>query len=173
MTREALQQPGANIELLRSHLEQDIRFKNEYLELFYYFSNTIEKPLAPLRHIVAFFDEHRLIQGFCDFEAKKTENKVKSVYIHTIFTASWNLKMKSPVPYTHAGLVTKGVGIALIREAYIFAHAIEATLLKLKPLPNSESFYMRRLRMTKEISETEQQTTLTLPICEALPEQLL
>ena len=157
--------------LLQSHLVEDLTFKSDYLELCAHFRDSCQQLSERERQIVALTDEQGLIQGFCDYQFVESMEKVKSVYIHTIFTAPWNVRMRSPTPQTHAHLFTKGVGLTLIRHVYQDALTKGARELQLRPLPNSESFYKEKLHM-RESRDVGHKIVLAMPIFPSLPPEL-
>lgn len=158
---------------LREKLSKDLEFKKGYSELLNQFSNCVEKLQSKNRKIVALTGKDNLIQGFCDFELKETLEKVQYVYVHTLFTAPWNLKLHAQVPETHAGLVVKGVGGKLLTEAYKYGQEQGAVELQLKPLGISESYYRDRLKMQeKEDTSSSGGILFTMPIGSTIPAEL-
>lgn len=169
--RNILQEHPDQEEIIRPKLQQDLRLKEAYLELFRHFKESCDKTRPRERTIIALTDERGLVQGLCDYEMQETTERVRSVYIHTLFTAPWNLKMQSPVPATHLPLCTKGVGLAMFREAYRHGMREGATSIQLKPLENSESFYRDRLHM-QETSNSAHGIRFLMAITDHIPQEL-
>lgn len=169
--RIALQQEGSDRAKLNEDLADDLHMQKNYFLLLSMCKETLRNPPSPTRKIIALTDEHRLIQGFCDCELLETSERVKFVFIHTLFTAPWNLKIHAPVPETHAPLVTQGVGLSLFRHVYSLAQAQEAAYVRLRPNSNSVSFYRDRLRMG-QVPDEKGGIVFSMPVLPSLPREL-
>lgn len=169
--RAALQENPEQEKTLRPQLNDDQRLKEEYLELSSRFKNKCIEPRRQTCHIIALTDKNGLVQGFCDYEMKETTARVHYVYLHTLFTAPWNLRLNAPVPLTHRGVCMKGVGITLFKEVYRHAMVVRCSSIQLKPLPNSESFYENRLHMGRTVDE-ENHYNLVMPVTGSFPQEL-
>lgn len=170
--RVAMQREGCDREKLRQDLEDDLHMQKNYFLLISMCKENLRTPPPPTRKIIALTDEHRLIQGFCDCELLETSERVKFVFIHTLFTAPWNLRIHAPVPETHAHMVRPGVGLSLFRHVYSSAQVLGAEYVRLRPNSNSVSFYRDRLRMGS-VPDEKGGIVFSMPVQPSLPRELL
>ncbi len=126
-------------------IEDDVEVVDGYKTIATSINKTIsyiEKGNPLKNSLFLLFDNNQKIQAL----AAVTE-KPNSIYVNSLLSAPWNLKLSSDNDSAHQSLAIRGAGTTMVRQVYEFAKSKNKTRLELFSLHSARSFYTDHLKM--------------------------
>ncbi len=151
--------------------EDDQKTVKEYKELIGYFEQHLDifkKDPSKFKILILTRDTH--VQGLAS-----VSNKVNHLYVHTLISAPWNIPMNGTVCEEHTPLISKGVGVALMKGFYLAAQKENLPSINLKPLSGSYTFYKDAIGMKEVIhskNPDENDSYFELSVTPEIPQPL-
>jgi hypothetical protein len=106
----------------------------------------LKNPVLVDHRIMILTDSEQRIQGLSLISIK-----TDSIFVKTLMSAPWNIRMHGSNSAEHEQIRVRGVGTTLMRHIYDFATKEQKATIELKPLSGSYAFYKDHLKMTSSV----------------------